>query len=252
MSYLDAISKIRSLDECVEFENYSYDQYLQDMSMLECSMYHEINKVADESSIEAIKALTEGVEIDPDMMKDTKLLTESIANEASDKASDKSYKQLMSQYTHARKCIDQTLDFISIHKKDIEHTTISSNYTHYNGKCKKVDDVQSYELILKKFSPSVIKDSDNNKGVLLGSKAELTADDINSKKDILMKNISSIDKFVNSYNKRETIKFDKISPSECIKEMIKVKNTYSEIIKYCIETKKLLNKFVSYDEGGND
>lgn len=247
MSYLNAMSMIRTLDEAYTLsESYSHDEYLNDMLMIENAMYRDINKVADESSIESIKALTEGVDINPNDIKSVVALTESIEAEANDKAQNKTIKRLYSEYQHAHKCINETLDFISVNKKDIENTTISTNYEHYNGKCIKLGNITTYNNLLKKFSTGKeFMDGITNIDTWRGSKVTAPADDINKKKDILMKNISLLDTFIEKQHKNSVKQLDKLSPSEMVKFASNERKMYANAIKYCLDIKELLKKFIT-------
>lgn len=247
MSYLNAMSMIRTLDEAYTLsESYSHDEYLNDMLMIENTMYQDINKVADESSIDSIKALTEGVDINPDNIKSVIALTESIEAEANDKAQNKTIKRLYSEYQHAHKCISETLDFIFTNKKDIENTTISTNYEHYNGKCIKLGDITTYSNLLKKFSTGKeFMDGIANIDAWRGSKVTVPADDINKKKDILMKNISLLDAFIEKQHKNSVKQLDKLSPLEMVKFTSNERKMYANAIKYCLDIKELLKKFIT-------
>lgn len=247
MSYLNAMSMIRTLDEAYTLsESYSHDEYLNDMLMIENAMYRDINKIADESSIDSIKALTEGVYIDPTDIKSVVALTESIEAEATDKAQNKTIKRLYSEYQHTHKCISETLDFISDNKKDIENTTISTNYEHYNGKCIKLDNVTTYDKLLKKFTTGKeFIDNITNIDTWRGAKVTVPADDVNKKKDILMKNITLLDAFIEKQHKNSVKQLDKLSPSKMVEFASNERKMYSNAIKYCLDTKELLKKFIT-------
>lgn len=243
MSYLDAISKIHTLEENGGYiEDYDYFDYLNDMTIAETSMYREINKIADEVSIEAIHALTEGVTVDGEKTKNSKKYAESVKNDTVNTYKDKSINQIMAIYKKANVVIKNASNFITTNKRDIENTTISSNYEHYNGKCKKVDDVKFLDDITVRFKPSTDFKSVKNKS--------FTADTINKKKEIMMKNISIIDSSLEKVKSQYINKIENMS-SESIKS-----EEYTAIVKefegYCkygslfiMDTVAALNLFVS-------
>ena len=198
MSYLDTISMIHTLDDNdVISENYSYSDYKNDCLMIESSMYHEINKIADEMSVDSIHALCEGAIIDTEQVKDSKKYADSVKKDKTDKIIDRAIKCINSQYNKTHNIISKKIDFVDSHKNDIMNTTISNSYYKCEGKCKKVSDVSSYSKLVNKFTytdfikvDSSDKDSAKYKKMynkivadMIGAESVLTADKINSGKE---------------------------------------------------------------------
>lgn len=258
MSYLNAVSMIHTIDKNGEYiEDYPYEKYERDITLIESSMYHEINQIADEMSIDAIHALSEGIDIDSEKTKNNKKYINTITKNAAKEKAEKTINQIIAQYNKTHNFITEKIKFIESNKKDIENITISSNYTHYNGKCKKISDVKTYENILKKFKAY---DAVVDKSIWLGESKTVTADYINKKKDTLMKNILELDNYLTK-NKDNTIrsiekdlKFknaddESNSANNNILRVKIFKSLCKNITIFCNETMILLNKFISYEEG---
>lgn len=255
MSFLDRFKMMNTLSESTTSSyDYPYDEFLDDITMIESTMYHEINNIKDNASINAIHALCEGVEADKEELNSAQVQANSIKEDSIKKANEKAIKQIEYQYNKVRKQLDDLNEFISNNKRDIMNTTIGSSYLHYSGKCIKITgDIKTYNKILKKFTTNKEFYSNiEDPTTWLGESVTVTSDIINKRKEVILKNISLLDKCITKYQETELRLMNNLGYDDILKRVKTVKSCYRNVIKYCAETKKVLIKFVSHVKEGNE
>ena len=275
MSYLDKVSNIHTLDETssVMNENYSYSDFMRDIVMMECTINETINSHAKESNRIAFELLTEDSSNNALIIKENSENLMDKLKKLWNKISEMFTRAINSIFTKLGNYVNRDKLWIKMNKKKIMNAKLvyNSESSDPNTISVAYDKLACHENLFKKFDDSKLNiekfigvQNINNyfKDKFIGAHINISLDDINSSKSLLISNFdSACDKILDTKNEIANIKRSaptKLTDDELKKyresteTAVKVcKEKINVLNLYCLQIKNILNKFLDSDEANS-